>query len=469
MPPSPHVSKPFPVGNAVPSYWRNEIGSIDTHRSTAKLPAEVDVVVIGAGYTGASIVHHLLEETTGVGRPTPSILILEAREACSGATGRNGGHLKPDPVLRAASVLDTHGKEVAEHVASFEARQVGAIRELVARENIECDFEETRVVDVCLYSQGQHRMKAAIDKTTRAGISTAKTVNYTSGAKAEEISGVRGAMSCHTYNAARLSPYRLVTRLLEQAVTSGVNLQTFTPATKVEARGSDATDQLWLVTTPRGSITARTVIYATNGYTAALVPEVREKIVPVRGMVARLAGPAVSRMKDSYMMRFSDYEYDYMIPRPDGSIVLGGGRRDYFENLNEWFNVSDDSRLMEGARGYFDGYMQRHFHAWEGSEFSTEEIWTGIMGYSNDDFPYVGAVPEKTGQYMCAGFTGHGMPQIFLAAKALTSMILTRDSEDVDLPLPYRISQERWLERKPHAALKMWQKTFDLGGAQARL
>jgi glycine/D-amino acid oxidase-like deaminating enzyme len=91
------------------------------------------------------------------------------------------------------------------------------------------------------------------------------------------------------------------------------------------------------------------------------------------------------------------------------------------------------------------------------------------MGYSNDDFPYVGAVPEKTGQYMCAGFTGHGMPQIFLAAKALTSMILTRDSEEVDLPLPYRISQERWLERKPHAALKMWQKTFDLGGAQARL
>jgi hypothetical protein len=90
MPPSPHVSKPFPVGNAVPSYWRNEIGSIDTHRSTAKLPAEVEVVVIGAGYTGASIVHHLLEETTGVGRPTPSILILEAREACSGATGRNG-------------------------------------------------------------------------------------------------------------------------------------------------------------------------------------------------------------------------------------------------------------------------------------------------------------------------------------------------------------------------------------------
>ena len=90
MPSSSHVPKPFPVENAVPSYWRNEIGSIYTHRSTANLPADVEVVVIGAGYTGASIVHHLLEETVGAGRPTPSILILEAREACSGATGRNG-------------------------------------------------------------------------------------------------------------------------------------------------------------------------------------------------------------------------------------------------------------------------------------------------------------------------------------------------------------------------------------------
>jgi hypothetical protein len=83
-------SLPFPVSNAVPSYWRKEVGSIDTHRSTAELPVEADVVVIGAGYVGASVVHHLIEESVRASRDLPSVLILEAREACSGATGRNG-------------------------------------------------------------------------------------------------------------------------------------------------------------------------------------------------------------------------------------------------------------------------------------------------------------------------------------------------------------------------------------------
>jgi hypothetical protein len=82
-------------------------------------------------------------------------------------------------------------------------------------------------------------------------------------------------------------------------------------------------------------------------------------------------------MTDSYMMRFSEYEYDYMIPRPDGSIIVGGAKRDFYKNLGEWFDVSDDSKLMDGVRHYFDGYMQRHFHGWENSGARTEDLWTG--------------------------------------------------------------------------------------------
>lgn len=83
-------SQKFPVANSVLSYWRKQLAPIDAHRSTTDLITEADIVIIGAGYSGASIVHHLLEECSHVKRPIPSILILEAREACSGATGRNG-------------------------------------------------------------------------------------------------------------------------------------------------------------------------------------------------------------------------------------------------------------------------------------------------------------------------------------------------------------------------------------------
>jgi hypothetical protein len=81
---------PFPTANSTISFWRSSTKPIDKHRSTESLPSDADIVIIGAGYAGAAIAHHLIEESERHSRPIPSIVILEAREACSGATGRNG-------------------------------------------------------------------------------------------------------------------------------------------------------------------------------------------------------------------------------------------------------------------------------------------------------------------------------------------------------------------------------------------
>ncbi|KAF3010072.1 hypothetical protein E8E13_011585 [Curvularia kusanoi] len=457
MSPDRYANK-FPVANGLSSYWRNQIGPIDTHRTTINLEESSDIVIIGAGYAGASIAHHLLEEAASSNGTVPSIIILEAREACSGATGRNGGHLKPDPVYRASRMIDSHGRAVAEHVASFEARHIDAIEDLVSREHIDCDFERAKAIDVCLYDAGQVQMKAIVDKLIQADLPSAKEVQLHLGPEAEEVSGVKGALSCLSYNAARLWPYKLVAHLLEKAISRGVHLQTFTPVTSVSPTKQDLEGYRWLVHTTRGSIRSRSVIYATNGYTSALVQEMKDKIVPVRGIVARLAGAKLPELKNSYLMRFSDQEYDYMISRPDGSIILGGARRDFYKKLNQWYDVTDDSRLMEGARGYFDGYMQRHFAGWEDSDVQSEEVWTGIMGYSNDGFPFVGPVCDKPGQFICAGFTGHGMPQVYLSAKAVASMVLTGETAEVDLPIPYRLSKERWYQARDHMSLEAWRK-----------
>ena len=165
--------------------------------------------------------------------------------------------------------------------------------------------------------------------------------------------------------------------ILEKAVSKGVNLQTNTPVTSVSPANSASKSSRWTVKTPRGSVDGQKVVYATNGYTSALLPEVREKIIPVRGIVAQLVGEDAPEMTDSYMMRFSEHEYDYMIPRPDRSIVVGGARRDHYVDLSEWFNVSDDSKLIESARPYFTGYMERNFRNWEDIKTRTENIWTG--------------------------------------------------------------------------------------------
>jgi NAD(P)H-nitrite reductase large subunit len=75
----------LPRPNPTISCWQDTPDAIADVRTTADLPAVADVVIIGSGISGASIAFGLLEAGT-----RESVVMLEAREACSGATGRNG-------------------------------------------------------------------------------------------------------------------------------------------------------------------------------------------------------------------------------------------------------------------------------------------------------------------------------------------------------------------------------------------
>lgn len=80
----------FPVDNPTVPFWKVESDPLDELRTTSELPQESDIVIIGAGYAGVSIAYHLLKSQSQQDKPRPSITILEARQICSGATGRNG-------------------------------------------------------------------------------------------------------------------------------------------------------------------------------------------------------------------------------------------------------------------------------------------------------------------------------------------------------------------------------------------
>ncbi len=75
----------LPRDNPTPSYWQDPPDEIADLRSTDVLPEEADVVIVGSGITGAAVAWNLLEND-----PERTIVMLEARKACSGATGRNG-------------------------------------------------------------------------------------------------------------------------------------------------------------------------------------------------------------------------------------------------------------------------------------------------------------------------------------------------------------------------------------------
>lgn len=77
----------LPVDNATIPYWRTEPHALDEHRTTESLPPSCDIAIIGAGMSGIATAYHISKLS---GNKATSIVVLEARQLCSGATGRNG-------------------------------------------------------------------------------------------------------------------------------------------------------------------------------------------------------------------------------------------------------------------------------------------------------------------------------------------------------------------------------------------
>lgn len=164
--------------------------------------------------------------------------------------------------------------------------------------------------------------------------------------------------------------------MFSQAVENGINLQTNTPVQSISS--TQDSQGYWVIDTQRGAVRAKHVIIATNAYTAALLPEYHDKIIPYRAICSRIVVPnSPPLLPNTYTLRFNEWDFDYLIPRKDGSIVVGGARRAYLQRLEDWYGNVDDSELIEGAKHYFDGYMQRHFRGWESSGARTDQVWTG--------------------------------------------------------------------------------------------
>lgn len=142
----------------------------------------------------------------------------------------------------------------------------------------------------------------------------------------------------------------------------------------------DPTDGKWLVTTSRGLIKATKIVFASNGYTAGIAPEYARKIVPCRGICARITGlngSPLPYLQNSYVIRSGPGIYDYLLSRPDGSVVIGGARSTFLHNKKTWYDTTNDDELIEPARNYFDGFMQKSFRGWENTGAMTERVWTG--------------------------------------------------------------------------------------------
>jgi len=224
-----------------------------------------------------------------------------------------------------------------------------------------------------------------------------------------------------------------------------LNLHTRTPVTSITQATTPS--RRWTLTTPRGNISSQYIIHATNGYASHLLPHMAgpSGIVPTRGQVVALRASATLTELTTHGWGANE-GFEYWFPRPiDGSdaerdeatehplIILGGGREVTADfKLYEEDDTTLDKHVGQVLREFLPALFPGKFK--KGREPEIE--WSGIMGFTVVGDPFVGPVVDKymatqdayKGQYISAGYSGHGMPRAFGCAAALADMIVAEMS-----------------------------------------
>ncbi|KAG5983528.1 hypothetical protein E4U55_007934 [Claviceps digitariae] len=435
------------------SYWHKDPSTVlPGHRTTKKLPSAAEVVVIGTGITGTFAARELLAG----GR---HVVHVEAREACWGATGRNGGHCQPMLYKSKPSV------------ARFELGTYTFLRDLIATNQIPCDWRTVGGVHALFEEGAVEAVDKILERLKREEPDLADKVTLVKDHQGLRILRVPWACGAvYQPNAAKLWPYKLVAWVLESLLreypASRYNLQTNTPVEHLQqVAGVDG----WVVHTSRGQILARDVLLACNGYTSYLLPKMTGVVTPVRGQIAGLVPPRdYVALEHTHVWMRGDSDDDYLIQRDEDGILILGGERFGAPGAEEgvWDDDEVNSVIGEKLRGGLRKSIKLRGpgHEEETKQLHAEYEWTGIMGYSKDRNPWVGRVPvafggkkddddddndddEGNGRgrghlWISAGYSGHGMPSAARCGMRVANMMLGK-TETFDMPEEYVASEER--------------------------
>ncbi len=224
----------------------------------------------------------------------------------------------------------------------------------------------------------------------------------------------------------QLWPAKLVVGMARAAQHQGAQIYTHTPVHAVTRQGEG-----FSVTTGQGQIQTGAVVYATNALAHHLLPQLKGVIVPVRGQVVATA-PAPRLFDFDWL---ANEGYEYAIQRQDGRIIFGGMRR---KSPTQEIDIEDDSTLNPAVSRGLRTFLSDIFTPLKDVLIDYE--WTGIMGFVADENPLVGKLSNRPGEYISAGYTGHGMALAVVAGRAIAEQI----AGNITLPIPRPLRTERF-------------------------
>ena len=397
-----------------PSLWHETAGAWTPR---PPLPGDVscDVAIVGAGFTGLWTAYYL-----ALARPDLRIVVLEAKTAGFGASGRNGGWCSAlfPASLDTLAAMSSRSAALAQHAAM--RASVDEVVSVATAEGIGADIAKGGTIVLARSAAQLARARAEVEDRAGWGLDDLILLSREEALARVRASGVLGAT--YTPDCAALHPAKLVRGLATAVERYGVALHELTRVTAIEPHR---------VSTAHGIVTADVVVRATEGYTAAL-PGFGRALAPVYSLIvatAPLSGSLWAEIGLERRETFSDHRHliVYGQRTADDRLVFGGRGAPYpFRSRVDPRHERDErvfARLREAVVDLFP--------ALTGVAFT--HAWGGALGVPRDWCASVGLDPEN-GLAWAGGYVGDGVSATNLAGRTLRDLILGIPSELTALP-----------------------------------
>ena len=353
-----------------------------------KLPARVDVAIIGAGFTGLSAARELAPN--GV-----RVAVFEANTIGWGASSRNGGMVLTGLKLSVEVLSQRYGWDTTRCMYAASLASIDLVERLVAEEKIECEFSRCGHLEVAC-------KQAHFDTHARSVELIAREFNHRLWIVPR--SELRNEVGSEIYFggivddlSAGLNPARYVAGLAASALRRGANIYENARVLSIE-RATESGSSMFRLTTSRGTLLTKDVLVATSGYTSGATPELLRKIIPIGSFIIAtepLPDALARELSPRNRMIYDSKHYLHYYRLTPDNRMLFGGRAAFFPETASTIRKSAEILRQD----MIHIYPQLR-------DASVEYVWGGTLDFCFDTMPHAGRLGDM---YYAVGYAGHGV------------------------------------------------------------
>ncbi len=409
------------------SYWADISGQAPTDNGSINGDIDVDVAIIGAGYTGLSCALSLAKEY-GI-----RAHVLEANKVAWGCSGRNAGFiLKSSGRKSYATMVDHWGEEVMRGVYAEMEFGVNRVKSLVAQMSqlgVNCERQSAGFLKVAHKPSMMKTLvaQAKLQQKTLADIATCEIDILTAQQVRQHYMDDKNAYGAIRYHDGfGLNPLKLAWGYQQLAQQAGAKIHTSSPVIRWQKENNRHVLQ-----TPTGKVHAQKVVIATNGYTPKnfhslinnrTLPVLSQIIVTETLTAEQIA--ACNFLTDNVVMDTRALKYYYR-KLPDNRILFGGRGAITGKGAEDPYYAD---RLLAVLKTSFPVLASIHY----------QYAWAGWICMSLDDIPHI-YHDENEDVFYAMGYCGSGVSFSAQAGKRLADKVAEQTIPNLPLyqkPLP---------------------------------